>query len=452
MTFISYAQNFEDVILWRALKEIKNGFYVDVGAWSPDIDSVTKLFYENNWSGINIEPNSEFHGLCSIRRPRDLNLNMAVGDREGSILINIMSNPGLSTAVEEFAELHKSAGWSSHRQEVPITTLKTIFRQNLQSEQSIHFLKVDVEGLEEAVLRGNDWKNFRPWVVVVEATLPMTQTESYEEWAPILLNAGYIFAYADGLNRFYVAIEHEELLPAFKYPPNVFDDFLLSSQLQLEAKALHAEHSAQQAEIRAQGAEHSAQQAEIRAQGAEHSAHQAEIRVQQAEHNAYQAEIRAQQAEIKAQQANDNALQCEVKSQQAESAAHIYILELQAVYNSTSWRICAPLRWQVHQWRLLRQHGIKARIKALVKKILLVLLRFVAARPLLKSWTLKLLYRFGLAERIRPFVMNLISPPAGGTFPVANLCSEINHTGIYLDKRAARILADLKKEIKGENV
>lgn len=33
MTFISFAQNYEDVMLWRALGQVKDGFYVDVGAW-----------------------------------------------------------------------------------------------------------------------------------------------------------------------------------------------------------------------------------------------------------------------------------------------------------------------------------------------------------------------------------------------------------------------------------
>jgi hypothetical protein len=32
MTFISYAQNYEDVMLWRALKDVSNGFWIDDGA------------------------------------------------------------------------------------------------------------------------------------------------------------------------------------------------------------------------------------------------------------------------------------------------------------------------------------------------------------------------------------------------------------------------------------
>lgn len=56
MNVISYSQNFEDIILWRALKNIENGFYIDVGANDPVVHSVTKLFYENGWRGINCEP------------------------------------------------------------------------------------------------------------------------------------------------------------------------------------------------------------------------------------------------------------------------------------------------------------------------------------------------------------------------------------------------------------
>ena len=52
MSFVSYAQNFEDVMLWRALKHIDCGFYIDVGAQDPVIDSVTKSFYDHGWRGV----------------------------------------------------------------------------------------------------------------------------------------------------------------------------------------------------------------------------------------------------------------------------------------------------------------------------------------------------------------------------------------------------------------
>ena len=53
---ISYAQNFEDIMLWRALARVEGGCYIDVGAQSPHVDSVSKVFYEHGWRGIHVEP------------------------------------------------------------------------------------------------------------------------------------------------------------------------------------------------------------------------------------------------------------------------------------------------------------------------------------------------------------------------------------------------------------
>jgi hypothetical protein len=94
---ISYAQNFEDVILWRALKHIKNGFYIDIGAWLPDTDSVTKAFYDNGWYGINIEPDSIAFCRLLEERPRDINLQLAVSDKRGEADLYIIKDTGLST-------------------------------------------------------------------------------------------------------------------------------------------------------------------------------------------------------------------------------------------------------------------------------------------------------------------------------------------------------------------
>lgn len=105
----------------------------------------------------------------------------------------------------------------------------------------MHFQKIDVEGREEKALRGNVWSRERPWIVLVEATRPESQVDSDGAWEPILFRADYCFAYADGLNRFYVAKEHSELIPALTFPPNVFDDFKLYGQHQAELRARRAE-------------------------------------------------------------------------------------------------------------------------------------------------------------------------------------------------------------------
>lgn len=237
-------------MLWRALRDIPNGFYVDVGAWSPEVDSVTLAFYERGWSGINIEPNPVFHRQLQQQRPRDQNLCVAVGAAEDRLTITFFEDSGLSTFDPALAALHQQAGRSSSVAEVRVSTLATLLEQHVPSGQQLHFLKVDIEGLEYAALRGNDWERYRPWILVVESTLPLSRTESHAEWEPLVLAAGYGLAYADGLNRFYVANEHAALLPALRYPPNVFDDFVHVRTLRAESQLAQSEARALLAQTR----------------------------------------------------------------------------------------------------------------------------------------------------------------------------------------------------------
>lgn len=240
-TFVSYAQNYEDVMLWRALKHVEHGFYIDVGAFSPSEASVTRAFYDRGWSGINIEPIPEFHGQLTLARPRDINLNVAISDRAGDLTLHIISVPGFSTLSGHVAQDRIREGLSVVEMRVPAQTLESIWAKHVASGQAVHFLKVDVEGLEREVLLGHDWSSHRPWLVVVEATRPNSMRPSHEAWEAILTSAGYSFAYGDGLNRFYVAGEHMELADAFRYPPNVFDAFIRAQEVEANDRAAQAE-------------------------------------------------------------------------------------------------------------------------------------------------------------------------------------------------------------------
>ena len=68
---LSYAQRFEDFHLWRALGDVPNGFYVDVGAGHPVFDNVSFAFYLAGWRGITVEPNPALAALARAVRPRD---------------------------------------------------------------------------------------------------------------------------------------------------------------------------------------------------------------------------------------------------------------------------------------------------------------------------------------------------------------------------------------------
>lgn len=162
MTFISYAQNFEDIRLWRALKTVENGFYIDVGANHPTHDSVTKAFYDRGWTGINVEPMPNYYEALCQERAKDTNLQCVAGESANDLTFYGIAGTGLSTLDPAMAQMHKDAGMDVRSQTVQSRTLTSICEEHAQGRE-IHFLKIDVEGHEETVLRGMDFSQWRPW-------------------------------------------------------------------------------------------------------------------------------------------------------------------------------------------------------------------------------------------------------------------------------------------------
>ena len=241
--WISYAQNFEDVMLERAFADLAEGFYVDVGAWDPDLKSVTRHFYERGWRGVNIEPNPYYFRRMQERRPRDVNLSVAVGARAGQATMTLVHDTGMSSLDANVAASHAPLGFEQEEMQVEVRTLNSIFEE--QAPSTVHFLKIDCEGSERDVIVEFDLGRFRPWIILVKSVVPGSTLESHGAWEPHILQSDYTFAYFDGLNRFYVACEHADLQQHFAVPPNVFDDFYVDRMMQmgvaLEAKRKKAE-------------------------------------------------------------------------------------------------------------------------------------------------------------------------------------------------------------------
>lgn len=226
MQLISYSQNNEDILLWRALRSVEKGFYIDVGANHPVDDSVTKLFYENGWSGINIEPVPEKLEELKKDRPRDINLGSLVGSNSGSILFyEIPEDTRLSTTDEETARRHAAEyGYNIKIHQMNFESLDSICRKN--KTQTIHFLKIDVEGCEGDVIASMDFDFIKPWIIVVESTLPCSDESADISWELVLKNAGYEFVFFDGLSRYYLSSQKLELKKHFAYPAGIHDSFI----------------------------------------------------------------------------------------------------------------------------------------------------------------------------------------------------------------------------------
>jgi FkbM family methyltransferase len=228
MTIVSYAQNFEDVILWRALKQVKGGFYIDIGAQDPVVDSVSLAFYEQGWRGVHVEPIAHYAERLRTARPDEQVVEAAIGGQEGTIPFYEISNTGLSTGDKAIALAHERDGRIAKRIEVDCVPLSNIL--DAHKDRDIHWLKIDVEGMESQVIETWSPSPVRPWIVLVESTKPNSSEPTIADWEPELLALGYTFVYFDGLNRFYLSQGHPELRSSFCTGPNVFDAFVLSGR------------------------------------------------------------------------------------------------------------------------------------------------------------------------------------------------------------------------------
>jgi FkbM family methyltransferase len=229
---LTYAQNFEDVMLERLFQKQATGFYIDVGAWDPTKHSVTKHFYDKNWRGINIEPIERQFKLFEESRPEDINLNLAVGESVGTLtFFECVTDTALSTMDAAQAKTLSQRGFEIQKYKVEVTTLQRIIDERC-STRDIDFLKIDVEGWERQVLMGLDFRRSSPRVLVIEATKPATpivnwddisKIERWQSWEGIVTSAGYEFAYYDGLSRFYLRADIAHLRGRLGLPPGIYD-------------------------------------------------------------------------------------------------------------------------------------------------------------------------------------------------------------------------------------
>ena len=163
----SYAMDNEDTAILKYFKDRKNGFYVDVGCYHPIHRNNTHLLHTQNWSGVNIDTSKFSIDLFNFMRPKDLNYNCAISDKNENIKLFYQKELSqLSTIEKSQAEIVFQG--NIKEKEIKAFTLDEILSRDKYKNSKIDLLDIDVEGADLKVLRGLSFEKFKPELVCVE--------------------------------------------------------------------------------------------------------------------------------------------------------------------------------------------------------------------------------------------------------------------------------------------
>ena len=132
-------------------KKRTNGLYIDVGCYHPIRLSNTKFLYDKGWRGINIDISKKSIDLFKIARKKDINLNIAIGDKnEVSEAYFKKDLFHANTLVYEHAK--KFLG-KSFRKKIKVQTLNSVIDKYTKNKK-IDLIDIDCEGKDFEVLQG----------------------------------------------------------------------------------------------------------------------------------------------------------------------------------------------------------------------------------------------------------------------------------------------------------
>lgn len=159
--------NNEDTAVLNYFKDRKNGFYVDVGCYHPIHRNNTHLLHKQNWSGINIDTSQFSIDLFNYMRPKDLNYNCAISDKNENIKLFYQKELSQLSTTEK-GQAESVFQGNIKEKEMQAFTLDEVLNRDRYKKSKIDFLDIDVEGADLKVLKGLSFDKFKPELICIE--------------------------------------------------------------------------------------------------------------------------------------------------------------------------------------------------------------------------------------------------------------------------------------------
>ena len=161
---VSFAMYAEDVLIPH-MRPQGTGFYVDVGAFHPQMHSNTYKLYLKGWSGLTVEPNPGVAEAFRRARPRDAHLTLGIAGQESELTYYKFRDGAQNTFdAERAAELQADQVGTVAVKCMP---LNDVFERHCRG-RSVDLLSVDCESRDLEVIQSLDWRRHRPTMLIIE--------------------------------------------------------------------------------------------------------------------------------------------------------------------------------------------------------------------------------------------------------------------------------------------
>jgi FkbM family methyltransferase len=161
-----YSQFDEELIIRDFFRDMKNGFFVDIGASDYRRDSTTYYLEKYlGWRGIAVDAIAKFEAGYLEYRKNTKFFNFFISDRSDDLadFYYIPQNDRMSSGSEGWAK----KGGALEKIKVPAITLNNLLKR--EGVSHFDFLSMDIENFEPVALAGFDIDTYRPALVCIEA-------------------------------------------------------------------------------------------------------------------------------------------------------------------------------------------------------------------------------------------------------------------------------------------
>jgi FkbM family methyltransferase len=177
----SYSQIGQDLFVLEFFKNLKEGYFVEIGASNGITLSNTYLLEKKySWKGICIEPGvDEFVDLQNNRKCHCV--NKAVYSKSGLKMDFVKKLNGLVSGLKEHYDFKTWESVPTERIYIVETETLTDILDRLEAPKYIHYMSLDTEGAEVEILKGIDFSKYTFGLLNIEHNYNAIQRQQQKE-------------------------------------------------------------------------------------------------------------------------------------------------------------------------------------------------------------------------------------------------------------------------------